>query len=575
MSKAILLMGLAAFAVASGCWAADTVKNGNFEDGKVNAPAFWTVNSVPGATAAWEPSGGIRNSRCLSITFTQPDKGEGVVWEQHFKLEPYKAYMLKGYIKGDDIKLGVPDGILTPPSLASGMYPSDTAQLRKSPEATGTFGWTPFAVDFVTGPSGDGAVYLRFGSNGMVGKAYFDNISVYPNPDTEQFRSKHMILNLWKDEVAAATREGVIQVLKNTDKLYESYTELTGHHPGSEMSSAYAPRYVKMDAVGFSGNPIIWTANKDWMKKYWTQKDYCPEIFLHEFGHNFDVRGAGYDMHCSELMFYYGCVTNNFIIGEDEGPHQGKDVRYRWKLRGAAAGVPDSAYWIHRLIPFIDEVGWEPVKKTYRSYQNPPVPGLPGTTPTDRRSRWPVFKTFLDRLSFFAGKDAWAIFTKEEREQLERGFNNVPEQPTLRPDEAPADVTTAWLSDFKWDSAAVGYSRPCRNCNEMGFPLKSYERTHAKGFATHAFANLEFNLGGKWKKLDFYYALIVQSKGSVHFMVQGDGKELFHSELVKDKIERHTTIDVTGVKTLRLLVDDGGDGTGWDWGCWLSPQLTR
>jgi hypothetical protein len=29
------------------------------------------------------------------------------------------------------------------------------------------------------------------------------------------------------------------------------------------------------------------------------------------------------------------------------------------------------------------------------------------------------------------------------------------------------------------------------------------------------------------------------------------------------------------VQTLELIVDDGGDGNGNDWGLWLDPTLTR
>ncbi|MCX6343509.1 MAG: NPCBM/NEW2 domain-containing protein [Armatimonadetes bacterium] len=577
MKVTIIMPALALLALASSALSAKGLANGDLNKGANNLPDSWTVNACTGAQAAWEPNAGIKNSGCLSITVTAPSKEEGITWEQDVQLEPYKAYLFTGYIKGNEIKLAIPDQNAkeTGPSLATSMWLCDTMRLKKSPTSTGTFGWTKFAIDFATGPDGKATIYCKFGRNNMVGKAYFDNLMVKPNPDTEKFESKHMVLNLWKDEIATATREGVIQRLKNADRLYEAYKDLTGHEPGKEKSSAYAPKLWGIEAMGWSGNPLLWIADQEWMKTYWRQPDYCAEIYLHELAHNFDIRGAAYDMHFSELMFYYACEKCNFVIGEDKGPHQGKDVRYRWELRGAQAGVPDPAYVIYKLIPFIDQVGWEPIKQTYRSYLNKPIPGLPGPNPEDYENRWGKFKTFFDRLSFFSKRDAWSIFTKEEIADVERCYTDPRIEPTQTPADVSSDVTTIWLSDLKWDSVKVGYGGPCRNYNEASFPLRSYERSHKKGLGTHAPANTTFNLGGKWKKLDVYVGLIARSKGSVIFVVNGDGKELYRSDKVTDQKERHITLDLTGVNKMELIVEDAGDGRTWDWGMWLSPQLSR
>jgi len=574
MKNMVFWTCLALVAIGPGALAAGLL-NGNFENGDNGKVASWTVDTNNAGTAAWEPSGGIKGSHCLGITVDKPIKGEGVVWEQDIQLKPYTAYLLKGYIKGEDVKLGTDEGDEMGASIATSMWLCDTIRLRKGPKAVGTFGWTRFVIDFATGPDGKAAVFCRFGRNNMVGKAYFDELTVIENPDAQHFESDQFVLNLWKDEVECATREGVIQRLKNADRLYRAYKDLTGHEPGPEKCSAYAPRLWGIEAMGWSGNPLLWIADQAWMKQYWRQKDYCAEIFLHELAHNFDVDGAGYDMHFSELMFYYACEQCNFIIGEDQGPHQGKDVRARWKLRGAEAGVPDPAYVIYRLIPFIDQVGWEPVKKTYRSYLSKPTPGLPDPDPKDHADRWGRFKTFFDRLSYFAGKDAWSIFTADEIADVKRCFTDPRTPPTQRPVDVASDVKEFWLSELKWDSSKVGYGRPCRNYNDAGFPLRSYERTHRYGLATHAPANTTFTLGGKWKSLDAYIGLIARSKGSVIFIVNGDGKELYRSDTVTDKKERHITVDLTGVNKLELIVDDAGDGRTWDWGLWLSPKLMR
>ena len=64
-------------------------------------------------------------------------------------------------------------------------------------------------------------------------------------------------------------------------------------------------------------------------------------------------------------------------------------------------------------------------------------------------------------------------------------------------------------------------------------------------------------------------------RGSVVFTINGDGKQLWRSHIMKAGKNALFEIDVTGVKQLELLVGDAGDGTGSDWGLWLEPTLSR
>jgi len=44
---------------------------------------------------------------------------------------------------------------------------------------------------------------------------------------------------------------------------------------------------------------------------------------------------------------------------------------------------------------------------------------------------------------------------------------------------------------------------------------------------------------------------------------------------VADSAERSVQTDLTGVETLELVVEDGGNGRSGDWGIWFSPMLSR
>lgn len=96
-----------------------------------------------------------------------------------------------------------------------------------------------------------------------------------------------------------------------------------------------------------------------------------------------------------------------------------------------------------------------------------------------------------------------------------------------------------------------------------------------RGLYAHAPAKYEVELDGKWARFRGACGLQDGHPGSVIFVVKGDGRELFHSPLVKDQTLRRFEVDVRGISLLELVVEDGGDGNNGDWGVWIDPQLQR
>ena len=131
------------------------------------------------------------------------------------------------------------------------------------------------------------------------------------------------------------------------------------------------------------------------------------------------------------------------------------------------------------------------------------------------------------------------------------------------------------LAETKWESAEVGWQEPARDLLDGGFPMRSTERVHERGLYAHAPSRYVFDLGGRWGRLDAFCALQLGHQGSVVFVVLGDGTELFRSGPVADSAERSVQTDLTGVETLELVVEDGGNGRSGDWGIWFSPMLSR
>jgi endonuclease/exonuclease/phosphatase family metal-dependent hydrolase len=141
-------------------------------------------------------------------------------------------------------------------------------------------------------------------------------------------------------------------------------------------------------------------------------------------------------------------------------------------------------------------------------------------------------------------------------------------------DDLPAKLP---LSDLPPDQARVGWGRPLRDrVPEPPFLLVSGDGLFAHGLYAHAPAQSEWRLDGVWKSLSGHAGLAAGRDGSVRFRIEGDGKVLWQSPVVRQR-DAPLPFDVPleGVKRLALITDDGGDGNASDWALWLEPMLSR
>ncbi|HUD19834.1 MAG TPA: NPCBM/NEW2 domain-containing protein [Patescibacteria group bacterium] len=116
--------------------------------------------------------------------------------------------------------------------------------------------------------------------------------------------------------------------------------------------------------------------------------------------------------------------------------------------------------------------------------------------------------------------------------------------------------------------ASFGFSK-------WGFLSTQYAFYH-HGIGTHAPAREVYDINRNFKTLTTDVGIDTNGgpQGSVEFDVYGDGKQLYSSGLVtRYQFPRHANINVTGVKTLELIVTDGGNGNVDDHADWLNTQL--
>ncbi|MFJ4685529.1 NPCBM/NEW2 domain-containing protein [Streptomyces sp. NPDC088789] len=110
-----------------------------------------------------------------------------------------------------------------------------------------------------------------------------------------------------------------------------------------------------------------------------------------------------------------------------------------------------------------------------------------------------------------------------------------------------------------------------------GRPLMVGGVTHAKGLGVHAASDLGFHLGERCTRLTAAVGVDdeVAAEGSVVFEVWADGRQLWKSPVLTGADPAHPVdLDVTGVTSLRLRADDGGNGGEYDHADWADARLS-
>jgi NPCBM/NEW2 domain len=145
-----------------------------------------------------------------------------------------------------------------------------------------------------------------------------------------------------------------------------------------------------------------------------------------------------------------------------------------------------------------------------------------------------------------------------------------------KPEPLPTGSGKIDLSDVSASEEKTGYGPPLRD--RLPAPegiLASGGRVFAHGLYAHAPARHVWNLDGKCIDLTGFAGLADGNDGSVEFIIEGDGKILWKSAVVKSGAVPAFKVDLTGIKQLILRTEDAGDGNRSDWALWLEPVLSR
>jgi len=154
--------------------------------------------------------------------------------------------------------------------------------------------------------------------------------------------------------------------------------------------------------------------------------------------------------------------------------------------------------------------------------------------------------------------------------------------PKPAPADLPPEVVEVPLGDVHPELAEVGWLKPAANRiplnGEIESPLLDSGKIYATGLFAHAPSRYVYDLRGQWKTLrgeaGLHTAFQPYAYGII-FVIKTDGKEVFRSSVVRGSELVRYDVDLTGVKTLELIVDQAAEQNGGNWGLWLDPILSR
>lgn len=150
--------------------------------------------------------------------------------------------------------------------------------------------------------------------------------------------------------------------------------------------------------------------------------------------------------------------------------------------------------------------------------------------------------------------------------------DNAVGKPT--PAAVPVATSTLPLSDAAPLSARTGWGGVHYDRTNDGNPLIGPDGVLAHGLYAHADSVYEYDLGGQWKSLTGVGCVLDGGHGSVEATILGDDKPLWKSGPLKPGDSRPFTVEVSGVKTLKLEIK-GITGNSGAWGAWGEPVLKR
>jgi hypothetical protein len=125
-------------------------------------------------------------------------------------------------------------------------------------------------------------------------------------------------------------------------------------------------------------------------------------------------------------------------------------------------------------------------------------------------------------------------------------------------------------------SCVQGWGKLQKNQSVWEKPMTIAGRHFRRGLGTHADSRIVYDVGGRYRRFQSWVGADGASHATVGFEVWAEGQKRWESGLMKPKSPaRLVDIDLSGVKTLELVVGHGGDDISSDHANWADAKVLR
>ena len=134
-----------------------------------------------------------------------------------------------------------------------------------------------------------------------------------------------------------------------------------------------------------------------------------------------------------------------------------------------------------------------------------------------------------------------------------------------------------WLSSLDLTPITQGWGKAQADKSVTGKTLSIGGKQFERGVGTHAISVMRIDLKGGVEKFSALVGVddaAGSDRASIAFKVVVDGTTRFKTEVMRlGQAAQPVEVDLHGAKSLLLLVDAGGKGTGWDHADWAEAKL--
>jgi hypothetical protein len=125
-------------------------------------------------------------------------------------------------------------------------------------------------------------------------------------------------------------------------------------------------------------------------------------------------------------------------------------------------------------------------------------------------------------------------------------------------------------------SCVQGWGKLQKNQSVWEKPMTIAGRHFRRGLGTHADSRIVYDIGGRYRRFQSWVGTDGASNATITFEVWANGTKRWESGLMnKQSLAKLADLDVTGVRTLELVVGHGGDDITSDHADWAEAKLLR